>query len=236
MVQYPKYIQKGIAIDMRKKGFSYSEIRRHVTVPKATLSYWFRNIKLDESQIQKLNDKRRQVAQGNTQKRISKISDVIEEIKQSSMRDVKQISKRELWLMGIVLYWRERLLSSKSSGLRNGVRFTSSDPHLIKLFLKWLQDVGGFEGDDMHCDIFLGKDKKNSTKDVIAHWARVTSFPKEQFSHIYFQTTHRKKTKRVYIQKSQFGFLRIRVKASIMLARQIHGWVNGIREHYWGDA
>jgi len=43
--------------------------------------------------------------------------------------------------MGIILYWR----TSKESDLRKGVHYTSSDPELIKLFLKWLFDIGGLE-------------------------------------------------------------------------------------------
>ena len=64
----------------------------------------------------------------------------IAEIKKTSAKDIQEITKKELWLMGIVLYWRERLLSGNENDLRKGVKFSSSDPYLIKLFLKWLFD------------------------------------------------------------------------------------------------
>ncbi|MEK6884288.1 MAG: hypothetical protein AABY22_31950, partial [Nanoarchaeota archaeon] len=61
-----------------------------------------------------------------------KTAQKIEEIKNSSAEDLKEISKRELWLMGIMLYWRERFLHGNENDLRKGVRFTSSDPNIIK--------------------------------------------------------------------------------------------------------
>ena len=172
-------------------------------------------------------------------------------MKNSSAKDIGKISKRELWFMGIVLYWRERFLNGNENDLKKGVRFTSSDPYLVKLFLKWLREVGGITDEEIGFDIFITEDKKDFLDKTIDHWSSVTGFPKSNFSHIYFQksSTRNKKeeikskgetgrknlTGRRNSKRTFFGLLRIRVKASSMLARQIAGWVRGIRQYYWTE-
>ena len=138
MVHTQKNSSKDFAIELRKGGYSYSEIRKFSSVPKSTLSYWFRDLKLSEPQLARLKKKRIEAAKRGSESKILKTAKAIEEIQKSSSKDIGKISKRELWLMGVVLYWRERLLNKNDSDLKKGIRFTSSDPHLIKLFLKWL--------------------------------------------------------------------------------------------------
>ncbi|MBI2669852.1 MAG: hypothetical protein HYX20_01765 [Candidatus Yanofskybacteria bacterium] len=229
MVQFSKNLQKNAAIDLRKKGFSYSEIKKEILVPKSTLSHWFRKIKLSEAQNQKLKDRRFKIAKANSEGRTLKTLQKIEEIKDSSGKDLRIISKRELWLMGIVLYWRERFLHNNESDLHKGVRFTSSDPNIIKLFLKWLRDIGQLKKEEIGFDIFMGRnDKQEIIAETINYWSQVTNMPKDYFPRIYFQKNRRKKTKRKSSRRAYHGLLRIRVKASSMLARQISGWVRAI--------
>ena len=72
-------------------------------------------------------------------------------------------------------------------------------------------------------------------KRVIRYWSDETGFPKEKFiNHIYFQKEN-KVNKRVvgsvkesYNNNEVNGFVRIRVRSSSMLARQISGWISGI--------
>lgn len=244
VVQSLGKFKKDKAIALRKTGLSYSEIQKRLHIPKSTLSLWLKSVQLDESLVKRLNDRRLEKAKDNVRKRILRITKHIEEIKNSSAGDIKKISKRELWLMGIMLYWRERTASGNETDIQNGVRFMSSDPHLIKFFLKWLQDIGGIKNDEVKFDIFIGEDKKSSVeavKEVILYWSKITGFSRDYFlNHIYFQRNYpkrriqpgHKRRKTAVPKRSQFGFLRIRVAASSMLARQIAGWIKGIRESY----
>ena len=155
----------------------------------------------------------------------------ITEIRKSAHRDVKEISKKELWLMGVALYWAMGY-REKQHRPAQGVRFTNSDPCLIKLFLKWLVDIGKITKKEIAFDIFINESRKNSTSNIIYHWSQVTDFPSHYFSHIYFLKYKSKRTPRG-IDKKDFGLLRIRVKASSMLNRQIEGWIRGICRHFW---
>ncbi len=234
MVHIKKSNSKDFAIELRKGGYSYSEIKKFCPVPKSTLSYWFRDIKLSEPQLVRLKKKRIEAAQKGSKAKILKTSKAVEEIQRTSARDIGKISKRELWLMGVVLYWRERLLNKNDSDLKKGIRFTSSDPHIIKLFLKWLTDVGGIKNEEINFDIFIPEDKKHSLNEFVNYWTDVTGFTKGNFSRYYLQKVKAKKPKR-NSKRSNYGLLRIRVKASSMLARQISGWVNGVLKFYGDD-
>ena len=222
MVHIKKNNPKDFAIELRKGGYSYSEIKKFCPVPKSTLSYWFRNIKLSEPQLARLEKKRIEAAQRGSKSKTLKTSKAIEEIQKKSAKDIGKISKKELWLMGTVLYWRERLLNKNDSDLKKGVRFTSSDPHLIKLFLKWLVDIGGIKDEEISFDIFIGKvrntgkNKQNLLNEAVDYWADITGFSKANFSRYYI------------LKKTKHSLLRVRVKASSMLARQISGWVTEI--------
>lgn len=226
MQKMQKYT-KTVVIELRKRGLSYSEIKKSVPVPKSTLSHWLKNLNLTKAQIKRLKKKRLSGARAGSAKKSLHTLQAIEEIKVSSSKDIKKISNRELWLMGVMLYWRERFLRENESDLRKGVRFTSSDPYVIKFFLKWLRDIGRIKDNEIGFDIFAGEDKRDKVKDLIDYWSEITDFPKEDFSRIYYQTVKKRRRKKV-VRKAHFGLLRVRVKASSMLARQIAGWIKGI--------
>lgn len=206
------------AIELRKKGFSYSEIKKLLFVSKSTISYWLKKIKLSEPQLRRLKLKRSEAGKAGSRFKKLKTLDAIQKIQREASAEIKKISKRELWLMGIMLYWKERLSHGNRSDLRKGVRFTSSDSHLIKLFLKWLREIGQLKREEVAFDIFLSRRKRNMNR-VINYWSEITDYPKESFSRIYLQSG-----------KTEFGLLRVRVKASSMLARQISGWINGVQK------
>ena len=235
MVQYLENYKKNIAIDMRKKGMSYSEIENRIHVPKSTLSFWLKKIKLTEEQEKKLNKKKFEALKKGSEKKIARTLQTIKEIKIASAKDIKEITKKELWLMGIMLYWRERFLSGNESDLRKGVKFTSSDPYLIKFFLKWLQNIGRIDKDEIVFDIFINKGQQRVIGETIGYWSDVTDFPEDKFNKIYYLKSKpkRKRGGRKTAGNIRFGLLRIRVKASSMLARQMYGWVRGIIRYYW---
>jgi len=220
---------------MRKKGMSYLDIENRINVPKSTLSFWLKKIKLTDEQKKKLESNRLEGLKKGSEKKLAKTKQAIEEIRKTSAQSIKEISHKELWLMGITLYWRERFLSGNENDLRKGVKFTSSDPYLIKLFLKWLQIIGRIDNEEIAFDIFLNKDRQQAIKEVIGYWSDVTEFPKDSFQKIYYLKSKpkRKRGGRKTTGNVQFGLLRVRVKSSSMLARQMYGWVRGIIRYYW---
>ena len=130
-----KLKEKEKAIQLRKKGYSYSEILKEVYVAKSTLSLWLRYVGLAKRQKQRLTQKRIEA-----QKRGAKIvrerrERLVKEIKELARRDVKKITKRELWLIGVGLYWAEGS-KQKSNNVSARISLGNSDPEIIRIFIK----------------------------------------------------------------------------------------------------
>ena len=227
MVYTHKSQEKEQARTLRMRGFSYSEIKRIIPVPISTLSVWLRDVKLPEKEKKRLVQKQfKALLAAAQQKKIQRINSTTL-IRDIATRDIKAISKKELWLMGIILYWA-RGLQEKESRLGVGVRFTSSDPHLIKLFMIWLSEIGGMKQKDLGFYIFIHERKRNTIDAIIHHWSKIIDLPPASFSHIYF---HKDKSRGKRKQdKSTYGLMQVRVKSSSLLSRQIAGWIQGIRK------
>lgn len=213
MVQVKNNSRRQLARSLRNGGYSYAEIQKFVSVPKATLNLWLRDIKLSEPQLARLRKKRDEAIKAGTEIRSQNVRKAIERIQNSAAKEIGKISKRELWLMGVMLYWKNR----NQGDVKRGVRFVSGDPDLLNLFLKWLKEIGQLQDEEILFDI-LAKRPKDKEK-VIHFWSGITGFSRGNFPRVYRHNN-----------SSENGLLQIRVKASSMLARQLNGWIKGVQE------
>ncbi|MEK7151757.1 MAG: hypothetical protein AAB784_03555 [Patescibacteria group bacterium] len=230
MVQSDVKYAKTLATDLRKKGFSYAEIKKSILVPKSTLSYWLKELELTKTQKEKLKERQLRALKCGIEKKFFQFRQNNEKIRISSAADIKKISNRELWLMGIMLCWKEKFNLDQS----RGVSFTSSNPDLVKVFLKWLKDIGNIQDKELDFDLFIKEGRRDKIRQIIGYWAEITGFSIDTFRHIYFQKKYPRR-RGVIKRKASSGehsseLLRIRVKASSMLFKQISGWIKGIRE------
>lgn len=218
---------------LRRRGLSYSEIKSQFPVSKSTLSTWLKNIKMSGIRQRELRRRSiRGLLKGAEQKKMRRISET-NIIHSSAMQDIKIISKKELWLMGIVLYWACGL-EEKDHRTGLGVRLSSSNASIIKLFLEWLGQIGNIKKREIGFDLYLHESRKGMRDEIISYWAKATGFPRTHFPHVYFQKNKIKQ--KSTLNKIHHGLIRIRVKKSSLLSRQIAGWILGIKKHYWGDA
>lgn len=217
------------AIRLRKEGKTYSEILKQIPVAKSTLSEWFRDVRLSVSQTQKLTEKKLLASRrGGEAKRAQRIERV-NQIQKEAMNDIKNISKRELWLIGVALYWAE---GSKEKEYHPGSRisFNNSDPKMIKLFLKWLREICNLSDDKIEIEIYIHESSKNNILAVKEYWSDVTSFSIEKMQKVYYKKNNIK-TNRRNIGDLYYGGIRVTVKSSSTLVRQLSGWVEAILSH-----
>lgn len=220
------------AVALRKKGLSYSEILRQVPVAKSTLAVWLHSVGLSKKQKQRLTDKKIASAlRGGARKKEIRIQKT-QVIFQEAAKDIKSISQKELFLIGVVLYWTEGS-KEKEQHPGSGVQFCNSDPYMIKLFLKWLYDICKISKKRIDFDIYIHENSKNNLESVIDYWSKHTGFTKEIFKHIYFKK-NKIKTNRKNIGNSYYGVVKIKVKSSSDLLRKIAGWIQAINRYYWG--
>lgn len=222
-----KLVEKEKAVKLRKRGFSYNDILKEIPVAKSTLSLWLRSIGLAKKHKQKLTEKRRIAALRGARARREQRLAITREIRDKAKRDIDKLSKKELWFLGIALYWGEGHKERSKSSL---VRLGNSDPKMIIVFLKWLYEICGIEKKDIVFRIYLHETSKHRLGDVIKHWAKVTKFPQESFQQITWKK-NKVNTNRKNIGKDYYGLLDVGVKRSINLNRRIQGWIEGIYEH-----
>ncbi|MFC1710458.1 hypothetical protein ACFL0F_02260 [Patescibacteria group bacterium] len=218
------------AIMLREEGLSYSEIRNKVPVSKSSLSLWLRDVQLTSTQKGRLKDKIRAVqpygAKAQKRIRIERSKKIIEKAKQ----DIGKINKKQLFHLGIVLYWAEGSKQRENNPSQR-VAFANSDPRMISLFLKWLRDCLDVAVGDISLDLYLHSNNLSRETEIIKYWANKTKLPKNKFSRIYYK----RDTKNKYRKnrgKDYYGLLRVSVRKSTDLNREIEGWTLGICERY----
>jgi hypothetical protein len=219
-----KLEEKEKAINLRKKGFSYGEILKIVPVAKSSLSLWLKSVGLSKPQKQRLTIKRLLAAQRGWKARRKKKEEITKLIKNEAEKEIGKLSKRELWLIGTALYWGE---GSKEKNRSTGIKFSNSDPEMIKLFLKWLRLSCGIARKDIYFEIYLHKTAKEKEDKVRKYWSKITNYSSD-----YFRKTIWKKgtikTKRENVGDDYRGQLRVYVKRSTNLNRKVTGWTRGI--------
>ncbi len=214
------------AIQLRKDGKTYSEILKEIPVAKSTLSEWFKEVNLSKRQIQKLTEKKLAASKrGGIAKRLQRLNR-IKNIREEALKDIKHISDRELWLIGIVLYWAE---GSKEKEYHPGSRlnFSNSDANMIKLYLKWLREVCKVMEDKIELEIYIHENSKNDIEKVKKYWSKVTNFSINRLRKIYYKK-NKIKTNRRNKEDLYYGGIRVTVKSSSGLVRQVAGWTEAI--------
>lgn len=220
------------AVKLRKEGKTYSEILTEVPVAKSTLSLWLRDVGLSKPQKQRITKKRREAqrrgAKAKREQRIAKTK----RIKEKARAEIGELTERELWLIGIALYWAE---GTKEKPYRTSVRveFANSNSHMVALFVEWLTDIVGVAREDVTFWIYIHESSENSIAKVKQHWSGATGFPKESFSDVHYKK-HNPKTIRKNTGNNYYGMLAVRINKSTDLNRKISGWVEGISEQVLG--
>ncbi|HEY0908513.1 MAG TPA: hypothetical protein VGE35_04160 [Candidatus Paceibacterota bacterium] len=214
------------AVAMRREGKTYSEIRKVVPVAKSTLSLWFHEVELATHQKQRITQKRIDGQKKGAEARRGQRILAQETIWSESERQVGNLSARELWLVGIALYWAEGT-KEKESKPGKGVIFTNSDPSMIRVFIVWAKKFGQVSMGDMRIDLYIHESKRHEVPLAVDFWSRELRVPKSVIKGVYFKknkiNTTRKNTGGLYN-----GLLRVSISRSSTLLRKIEGWSKGI--------
>lgn len=218
--------EKEKAIKLRKEGKTYSEILKEIPVAKSTLSEWFRDVKLSKPEFQRLTQKKLVAARRGGEAKRKQRLERVKEIHNQALKDVTHISKRELWLIGIALYWAE---GRKEKMERPGSQFafSNSDPKMIKLFLYWLNNSCLINNREITFNIFIHKNFQKDISRIRKYWSEVTGYSVDKFNKVYYKK-HKIKTNRKNVGNLYYGQIQVKVKSSSTLVRKVSGWVEAI--------
>lgn len=213
-------------IALRKQGLSYSEILKMIPVAKSTLSDWLRSVGLSKSQKQKLTQKKLDAIHKGAEMKREIRERKTKIVKAKAISEVGPINNRDLWLLGTMLYWAEGA-KEKKYDVSVGVKFSNSDPLMIKLFLKWLKENIKLRDNEIVFELYLHVNYLNVRHKVVRYWAEVTGYPVEKFDKVYYKR-HNINPKRRKTGHNYHGQLIIKVRKSTNLNRKITGWIEGI--------
>lgn len=214
------------AIALRQEGLSYREIMQTVPVAKSTIGLWLRSVGLSQQQKQRLTEKKLAAIQKGADAKKQQRIETTEEIMTEAIREVTSVSRRELWLIGIMLYWAE---GSKEKEYRPSgqVRFTNTDPDMICLFLRWLKKVCGKTMDDLIFSIYIHDLQRQRTSEIVEFWSKTIGCSNDRLRRVYYKKGN-PKTKRKNVGATYHGTLVIKVRSSTTLIRRIAGWTQGV--------
>jgi hypothetical protein len=214
--------KKNLIQKLRQEGHSYREIEKLTKTSKSTIGNYCKNIKLSETQIQKLiNNKKNGLtkatilgSQVNKNKRLLQESQLLKK----GVEDVGKMSQRDRFITGIALYQGE------GSKTNNSVEFTNSNPETIKFMVNWLHDFCQIELDNLKFSLWLHDNLDE--KKAIEFWCDLLKIKSSQFGKTYFAKNKLNSPK---IRKNihQFGIIKIRFYNSAKL-RLILGWIKGV--------
>ena len=107
-----------------------------------------------------------------------------------------------------------------------GVAFCNSDPRILRVFLAWLRALKIKES-DIQYELYVHINRKNDTRTFREWWAKKLGIKVQVLDRVYYKRGNIL-TKRTNVGDLYHGLIRIKVKASTVLNRRIHGWFEGI--------
>jgi len=214
------------AIKLREQGLTYNEILSHVCVSKSTLSLWLRDVGLAKKQKQRLTEKKLAAIKKGGEARHRERIKRTKEIKTTAKKEIKEISDRELWLIGIALYWAEG--TKEKYGRATMIEFSNTDSKMINIYLYWLRYSLRLDiTKDVVFTIYIHETKRFEIEKVKKFWSDITNLPISEFNRVFYKK-HKPKTNRKNIGDNYYGTLKVIVRKSTDLNRKIAGWIEGM--------
>lgn len=181
------YIEKReLAIALRKKEMSYSQIKKELNVSKSTLSVWLRDYPLSPQKIKELrdcNERRIEKFRTTMRQKRERREDIIY---RSQSKILCSFSSKELFLGGLMLYWGEGTKTQKDALI-----MTNSNPSIINFFILWATKTLSVSPQKIKICLHLYSDM--NPKEEINWWSRAISIPVTQFNQPYIKNNFKKR-------------------------------------------
>jgi len=219
-----KYQLRIRARELRRRGGSINVIAKSLGVSKSSVSLWARDIALSRKQLEQL--KRRELT-GAEKGRIKAAKLKREATKRKQQVAYQQgldcldtLSKRDLLILGISLYWAE---GSKKD---NRIRFCNSDVRMIKIFMLWLKTLFSVVEEDLSIKVGINELHRKREPEVKRYWSKQVGIPLNQFRKTSFKKV---KNKKIYENSDKhYGTLNIELLKPGEKRYKIYGLVEAL--------
>ena len=211
---------KSEAIRLRREGHSYGIISHRTGVAKSTLSYWLCNIPYSQNKRveERIARARIKSIDHRRQARLKRI----EKIRKEAEQQLGEISKRDLFLLGLGLYLGD---GSKRTG---DTEISNSNPKIMIVAITWFREICKLETKNFTPVIYAYPD--SDIDSIMKFWSSLLKIPKNQFGKTQIDTRTNKSLSRK--GRLPYGTLHLRVRArgdkrlGVNLHRRIIGWID----------
>lgn len=220
------------AYKLRETGRSYNEITRLLKIPKSTLSGWFTDLELSKEATKRLKDRVHEASLRGLIAR-NKNQTILAEARSKKMHDegnklIKNISKRDLLIIGVALYWAEGykrpVVIKGKTRTSHRVSLTNSDPDLIRIFLQFLRETCKVSDDKI--TIWIRYFEHQDPAYLLDFWQKKCNIPYSNFKNTLQTVSISSQRKKSY-NSLPFGVAQVSVN-STNLYHKIMGLISGI--------
>ena len=169
------------AIKLRQRGKTYSEIQQLIgkTIPKSTLSFWCKEVKLPglyKIKLKNLSTKNLQYARAVAQKtQRRKRQEYFKKITKDNQHLIKKLTNKDTAKLLLTAFY----LAEGGKKTKGALMFGNSDPAIIKIFLKLLRLVYKIDESKFRCTLQCRADQ--NIKILEKFWSKTTGIPKNKF-------------------------------------------------------
>jgi len=216
-------------ITLRKKGRTYTEIANALKIPKSTVAWWLKDVKIPESLEKQILERSRRKWSRNIaiynkfygKIRSREAARIRDKYKEKAAKEIKRLFKKDIKLIGAALYWAEG--STKN---RNSLRFGNSNPLMIKTIMKFFREVCNIPDEKIKARIHLypGINHQEATN----YWKKIAKLSKKNFHKPQVQISRASKGVRPR-NTLPYGTLHLTVNNTEITCR-VKGWIRGISE------
>jgi hypothetical protein len=172
-----RFADKEKARSMRAQGKTYSDIKQTLNISKSTLSGWLSDMPLSPEQMRQVRDLNPKRIERFRETMLAKREDRLKIALVEAHKDIGVLSRRELFIAGLYLYWGEGLKSARGT-----VGIANTDPAVIRTFLAWLDTIG-ISQTQIRIRLHLYNDM--DAQEQIHFWSEELKIPKSQFRKPY---------------------------------------------------
>lgn len=211
------------ARELRLQGWTYDQIQVELGCSKSSISLWVRDLPRPERK--RSTEEAAAVARKGWEEKLRIRDEERQHTKEEARLAVGDLSDRELFLIGVGLYWAEGA-KDKVHGdrRREKLQFINSDPNVIRFYLTWLTSLG-VDRDRMRFRVSIHESADVAAAE--AFWADLVGADRSTFQPSTLKK-HNPRTNRRNTADTYQGCLVIYVLKSADLYRRMEGAWYGI--------
>ncbi|MEU7279260.1 hypothetical protein AB0A69_10855 [Streptomyces sp. NPDC045431] len=209
------------ARELRLQGMTYDQIQVELGCSKSSISLWVRDLPKPERRDP--GEQARLASAKRWEHEHAVREAARQRTKAAARQEVGQLSDRELFLIGVGLYWAEGA-KDKPYARRESVLFVNSDPGMITVFLAWL-DLLKIDRERLRFRVLIHESA--DVEGAKGYWANLVGADPTTFNKTTLKK-HNPKTVRKNVGETYRGCLVINVLQSADLYRRIEGAWCGI--------